>query len=305
MAEITDIVSIWDGVPRGDVLYLIAGSDQLTEERAPHTMLIEFHEGPRAVATLEWTARDIAADPDSPGVLVMGLQGQVARFHSGQVDSLPPITGPPPASPRGTLLYLGYAGPQLMACGGNQQVYRYASGGGWTRQEEGVTPPPDGGLTQFEFVVGDADGGQLYTGGARGEAWRWIGQRWQSLDMPTNVRLVSARRAPDGRWWIAGQVGTILRGSGTAWEEVHHDEAIPYFWDLAFFHDDLFLTAGKLLYRWHDGQLDPVNFGDDTLYEEGPIPYSFYKFGVTDERLYTFGAKDIMSFDGAQWVRIV
>ena len=73
---------------------------------------------------------------------------------------------------------------------------------------------------------------------------------------------------------MAGQLGTLMRGSGTAWEEMHRDEGIPYFWDIAFFHDELFVTTNRVLFQWRDGELAPVNFGDDTLYE-GPIPFSF------------------------------
>jgi hypothetical protein len=303
--KITDIVSIWDGLPRGDVLYLLAGSDRLTEERAPHSMLIEYSGGPRAVATLDWTARDIAADPHhEDGVLLLGLEGEIARFRGGQVESLPPISGEPPPSARGTLLYLGEAGGHLMACGGNQQVYRYSPRGHWIRQEQGLTRPEDGGLSQFEFVVGDSQSGSLYTAGARGEAWYWNGAEWQSLDMPTNVRLTSACRGLEGEWWITGQLGTLIRGSGTSWEAVHQDEEIPFFWDLAFYRGTLFLTTDRVLYQWKDGELEPVNFADDTLYE-GLIPYSFYKLSVGGDRLLTFGAKDIMSFDGERWHRIV
>jgi len=192
----------------------------------------------------------------------------------------------------------------LMACGGNQQIYRQSSSGNWTRHEAGLKRPKDGGLSQFEFIVGDAPDASLYTGGARGEAWQWNGQEWSPLDMPTNLRLISACRGPDRKWWIAGQLGTLIRGSGTAWEQIYHDIEIPFFWDIAWFQDELFVTTDRVLYRWNDGELEPINFADDTIYE-GLIPYSFSKLEVSGDRLYSFGAKDVLSFDGDRWHRII
>jgi hypothetical protein len=301
---ITDLVSIWDGVVRGETIYLLAGSDKLTAERAPHSMLIEFRGKPAAIETINWTARDIAPDPDYPdGVIVMGLQGEMARFRQGRVEVLPSIAGS--ASPRrGTMLYLGEAAGELMACGGNQQVYRYTGNGHWIPFGDGLTRPADGGLSQFEFVVGSSIAEDLYTGGARGEAWRRDAQKWKRLDMPVNVRLIAATLGPDRNWWIAGQLGTILRGAAEVWEVLHREESISYFWDLAFLGDRLFLSTHKVLYEWTGEELRAVNFADESL-DEGPIPFSFYKLAVQNDRVYSFGAKDVLCSDGQHWQRII
>jgi hypothetical protein len=297
---ITDLVSIWDGVARNGTLYLLTGSDQLTEERAPHTMLIQYHNKPVAVETLNWTARDIAADPDhTDGAIILGLDGEVARFRGGKVELLERIP-----HPRGTLLFLGQADRGLVACGGNQQVYRGDGKGRWTPFDRGITRPIDDGLSQFEFILGDPHSPDLYVGGARGEAWQCVGNVWRPLDMPTNVRLVAGAAGPDGRCWIAGQLGLLLRGSGDEWEVLHQDEDIPYFWDLAFLGERLFLASDRILYEWKDGEVVPVNFADMNLYE-GPIPYSFYKLTVDQGILYSFGAKDVLSFNGTRWQRLI
>jgi hypothetical protein len=298
---ITDLLSIWDGVVRDGTLYLLCGSDQLAGERAPHTMLVEYRGKPVAVETLGWTARDIAVDPDHPdGAIVMGLNGEIARFRGGKAELLPPVA----LAPRGTLLFLGQAGGQLMACGGNQQVYRSAGADRWVPFDRGISRPEDNGLSQFEFILGDPLGPDLYTGGARGEAWQCAGSVWRALDLPVNVRLVAAAAGPDGRCWIAGQLGVLLCGSGDEWEVLHQDESIPYFWDLAFLGERLFLASDRVLYEWKDGRMSPVNFADPELYD-GPIPYSFYKLAVDHGQLYSFGAKDVLRFDGSQWHRLI
>ena len=122
--------------------------------------------------------------------------------------------------------------------------------------------------------------------------------------MPTNLRLIAAAPGTDGRLWIVGQLGTLLRGSGTDWEVLHQDEGVPYFWDLAFIGDRLFLSADRVLYEWREGRAQPVNFADEELYQ-GSMPYSFYKLLVADNRLYSFGAKDVLCFDNGRWRRIV
>lgn len=299
---ITDILSIWDGIVRNDVIYLLAGSDQLTAERIPHTVLIEYTTKPLQVITLDWTARDIAPDPEHcNGVIIIGLQGELARFRNGQLELLPPITNLD--SPRGTLLFIGIVDGQLMACGGNQQIYRNAGGNEWITFEDGLVFPPDKGLSQFEFIVGDRRNGEFYTGGARGEAWRFNNQTWQLLDLPINARLVAATRGPDGKWWFCGQLGLLIHGSGNVWEVLHQDEGISYFWDLCFLGDRLFLTTDRVLYEWQNGELSPVNFADTTIYE-GEIPYSFFKLMVDNNHLYSFGAKDVLSFNGSSWQRV-
>jgi len=304
VTKATDIISFWKGVVRGETIFLLAGSDQLSEEQIPHTMIMEFQEKARALVSLDWTARDIVPDPDfSDAVLVMGLNGEVVRFRGGEVEELPPI-GSSSSELKGTLLNLRQAGGELFACGGNQQVYFRDFDNRWASFNDGITRPKDEGLSQFEFIVGDRRKGGLYTGGARGEAWHYNGRHWTELDIPTNVRLIAAVMGPDGNWWIAGQLGILMRGSGDEWDVLHIDDGIPYFWDLAFLGDRLFLTTDRVLFEWKEGELEAVNFADESLYE-GAIPFSFYKLFVADRRLYSFGAKDVLCLEDDFWKRII
>jgi hypothetical protein len=88
--RIIDLVSVWDGIVRNGILYLLAGSDELTKIREPHTLLIEFDDKVRYVETLDWTARDIAPDPEySEGAIAMGLDGNLIRFRNGLTEYLP------------------------------------------------------------------------------------------------------------------------------------------------------------------------------------------------------------------------
>jgi hypothetical protein len=54
-----------------------------------------------------------------------------------------------------------------------------------------------------------------------------------------------------------------------------------------------------VLYVIKDDAAAPVDFGDDI-----DTPFTFYRFALSKEELWSIGSKDVVSFDGQRWTRI-
>ncbi|HVO48906.1 MAG TPA: hypothetical protein VMT29_21495, partial [Steroidobacteraceae bacterium] len=139
---------------------------------------------------------------------------------------------------------------------------------------------------------------EIYGVGREGEIWRCDGKRWHRVSSPTNLILLGLHCAPDGVAYACGQVGTVLRGRGSTWELVPQKVTKEDFWDVALFKGVLYLATRNVLYALKDDELAAVDYGD------ADIPFSFYRFIVSESELITIGSKDVMRFDGQAWTRI-
>ena len=98
---------------------------------------------------------------------------------------------------------------------------------------------------------------------------------------------------------IVGMGGQVyLRKEDKTWTEIQHDYHNDYFWSLAWFQDTLYVVNNFLLLRYDGHTLVPVEFGED-------IPFTFSRLVAAKDALWSFGPKDIMTFDGKRWKRVV
>jgi hypothetical protein len=65
---------------------------------------------------------------------------------------------------------------------------------------------------------------------------------------------------------------------------------------MEFFDGQLYVSSTHLVYLLENGKLNPVDFGDD-------LPRTCYHLSAADGIMWSVGAKDVMEFDGSDWVR--
>lgn len=228
-------------------------------------------------------------------MLAMSAHGEIRLFGSG-LDS-EELISTPDGSPetRGLLRKVRNIGQRAYAVGMNRQVYRRDGEGLWVCLDQAIRPAPSE-VKGFEAVDGFAEN-DLYAAGWDGEIWHFNATSWQVCPSPTNLVLTSLLCAADDQVYAAGQRGLLLKGRQSSWQFIEQEAMRDDIWDLAWFEGQLYVATYRGLYSLVNEQLVPVDFGDER-------PTSFYHLSAADGVLWSFGAKDIMAFDGSRWQRI-
>lgn len=196
---------------------------------------------------------------------------------------------------RGHLRHVRTIGKLTFAVGMGRQVYRRDDKDHWTCLDQTIRPAI-GEVKGFECIDGFREN-NLYAVGWDGEIWHLDGAQWKQEDSPTNQVLTRVLCTPSGVVYASGRRGLILRGEEHQWKVVEQDTITDDIWDLAWYQDRLYLSTMRGLFTLDKGEITPVDFGAD-------IPRSCYHLSAADGVLWSFGAKDLVAFDGSTWARI-
>jgi hypothetical protein len=207
------------------------------------SILLEIEQGiVQSNAVLPFVARSLVDTPD--GLIVVGRLGEVARIRSDQ--TFDEDIGRPDE-----FGFLGEArsiGGRVYVVGMRRQVYVRDNTGRWSRADSGVLDQS----RQIDRVTGfrsiDAvSANEIFAVGLDGEIWRHSGGVWRQEPSITNLILEQVRASGDGEVYIAGQMGTLIRGHHTVWSVLGQTEAESDFWGLKWFQDDLYLATRDTL----------------------------------------------------------
>ncbi len=298
MGRWTAEYSFWTGVQIDPTLgVFLLGDDEMMEQRVPHTVVATLKEGDWSGMGLKWTASAVCwATKPRRELIVVGHEGEILAGPLGTLKEEESIEIDPPEGKSGHLRCARAIGGRAYIAGMDRQVYRRAAKGRWEAVDAGL-PYEEEEVVSFEAIDGFSEN-EIYAVGRKGEIWRFDGKRWRQIDTPTNLILLGVHCAEDGVVYVCGQVGTLLRGRNDEWEIVKQKATQQDFWDVAWFKGSLYLATRDVLYVLRDGQMAPVDYGDDD------IPFSFYRFSVSPAELWTIGSKDAMRFDGTTWSRL-
>jgi hypothetical protein len=228
--------------------------------------------------------------------IVVGEYGEVVVAGSGEQHE--EAIGDEQTGPRarGSLRGGRVIGGLMHAVGMGRQIYRREARNEWRDLA------PDLGATEEEGAVGfeGVDGfgiDELYCVGWKGEIHSFDGREWHRAGSPTNLILTDVCCAGDGRVYACGQAGTLVRGRGEQWEQIDTGGLELDLWGVRWFDGALYFTSMSELFRLSDGELERVETGDVAI-------GTCYGLSVTDEVLWSIGAKDLVAFDGTVWSRI-
>jgi hypothetical protein len=178
-------------------------------------------------------------------------------------------------------------------CGQSGQVYRLKEQK-WVSADRGLRS--DSGPDLEDIAGSGMD--DIYVVGLGGAMQHFDGKGWWSVDLPTNSNLSAIRRNSAGIYYVCGDDGLILTGSGEHWRIVA--EAVPdkNYWGLEIFEEEVYLAHGKGIDRLVDGQVRAVPIGLD-----GKLTFQHLQ-GCCGQ-LYSFGTDDLLKFDGVSWSRVL
>jgi hypothetical protein len=200
---------------------------------------------------------------------------------------------PAPTQPRyGDMRWVEQVEGKAYAVGHMGTVYRLDDMKRWTRIDEALPR-----TFHIEAIHG-FDAAELYTVGKVGQLWQNARGTWLSRELPTNVNLTRVKCAGDGRVYVAGHRGVLLRGRNDAWSIIDHHATTDDIWALEWFDGSLYVATAAALFRLEGDVLTPVDFGAD-------VPGTFYSLTAADGVMWSLGEQDIMAFDGKRWTRIL
>lgn len=296
----TDTYSFTRGaVAAADCGYLVLCADDLARSNTPHGLCVQWTAGKwkqvglvnkliTSIAVLAPGSREMAAVCEFGTVIVY----DGAASHEEEIRSI----NDSPAALGALRCIRGIRG-RFYAAGMKRQVYVRLDKGRWMAIDNGARPPVESKqVVGFESIDGFSDK-EIYAAGWLGEIWKYDGKIWRQIDSPTNIILTNVCCAGDDNVYIAGRLGLLIRGRNQEWEVLDTHNFKEDFWGMAWYQGKLYLSTTRSVYSWEGDRLERVDFEDD-------VPATCYQLSVAGDQMWSIGAKDVMAFDGTEWVRI-
>jgi len=185
---------------------------------------------------------------------------------------------------------------RIYATGMARRVYRRTAPGRWEAIDKGLFVPRSQRTDALGFDCIDGRGpDNLFAAGFGGEIWHYDGQIWVQQESPTNVARTTMRYGPDGFVYIAGLVGTLLRGRLGIWESIHQELTKDDFWGMTIFKGVPYFATNRAVYRLQGAYLEPVDFGSLGKITTG-------RLDCDSEVMWSVGSKHLaVTRDGKIW----
>jgi hypothetical protein len=279
-----------------DVGYIYACDPEKEKEDVPHTVVFRWSSKGVQKADRNYNAHSVCVieQPDLGYVDVSGQGYYTINIKSGATSAdIFETSEPRPAKRRlGGIRSVAEIAKKAYAVGLRGMVYRLDQVKKWTRLDEGL---PDTFEGQAIHGFGESD---IYAVGREGQLWQFDGKKWTRRELPTNVNLTAVKCAGDGKVYVAGHGGLLLRGRDDVWEEITHEAMDDDVWDVEWFDGSVYVSTMHAVYRLDKNALNKVDFGADA-------PKSCYQLSAAPGVMWSNGEFDIMSFDGKRWTRVV
>ena len=111
-----------------------------------------------------------------------------------------------------------------------------------------------------DFGFEDIDGfsaNDIYACGGEGDLFHYDGKRWDEIDCPTNVDLLSICCAGNGKVYVGGMKGMLLEGRDDEWEVIGKCGS-SWIKSMAWYKDKLYLATDTGPYEFHNGKIQRV-----------------------------------------------
>jgi hypothetical protein len=280
-------------VRQPSVGYILACDPGLEERGIPHAKQFKWNAGTLTEGALNFNAYSccLVSVPETALVMLAGFGEYGITTHHAKLAGN--IFGDQARRERyGAFRVVTAIGGKAYAAGLRGMVYMLDDIVKWV--------PIDRGLpNSFDIAALDGfDGSDIYAAGYHGALWHFDGRDWSELDAPTNGNLTAVKCAGDGNVYAAGYDGVLIRGRGRMWDVIATDQVLENIWDLDWFEGELYASSMSFLYVLKKTQLELVNFDEDQ-------PDTCYHLSTATGVMWSIGARDIMSFDGRMWTRIV
>lgn len=183
---------------------------------------------------------------------------------------------------------------RIFAVGMGRQVYQRLEDETWQLVSETIINRDRDALVGFNTLIETEAG--LIAAGFSGEIFLY-NEGWRLVDSPTKLLLLSGA-IHEGRAYLAGIKGTLLRDNGERWESVDLGNFTSDIYHVTSFSGHLFLGTTTGLFVLAEGTVEPIDIRSQTGQER--CTWLSSHNGI----LWAFGGKTVSySKDGRRWDR--
>lgn len=244
----------------------------------------------------EWAFLDFSVSgmvfADQSGILVAVGQNGAAAIMDGTNVTIEDV------SEDGTIIRgVCEAGKDIIACGVFMSAWRRAGPDDWQEFGPAAEFGDEFPANHLEAVDGYSET-EIYAAGRDGVIWWYDGSRWTPVQCPTNLAFTCIVCADDGFVYAAGLTGIVAKGRRDGFELFTPSSPNNDIWGITEFRGNVYCSMMRAL----------VTFSS----EDGltPVPTAmlladfFYNLERGAEVLWSFGEKDVLTFDGSAWTGI-
>ncbi|WP_457331321.1 hypothetical protein [Rhizobacter sp. P5_C2] len=306
-----DHVFVAAAIAAADDYFFVAHDASLLENGNYATRLLRRKAGVWSqLAAWPWQSVGLAIASNAPlRVEVLGRDGEVGVLQGDAISAelLEPGTA------LGPMRDIGIVFGRVMAWGMQRHVFVRDAQGRWIRFDKGMAQELVSATLDIDALIGKSikSGGgingivsqgddRLLAFGMRGEIWRYLKDRWEPMDSPTNVMLKDAVNGPDGDIFVCGLRGTLLRGRDDQWQQLDYEgEPRLGFCSIDTFGGAIYVADGHSLRVLVGDQLKVIDFGVEEV-----VP-CMQVTANAGEVMSVAGQEVWVSRDGTQWTCLV
>lgn len=282
--------------------YFAKEADDLVEDDTPNSTFFRYRDVDAAapyrkfVKAAGWPAISMALAPRGTGRVVIAVS-PYGDFWELESVSVQEVVGKI-ARFKGNLRRLAAVEGEFFACGMNRVALRRVDTGNWKSFGPGALKD-DPNVVGFEDIAGYSPT-ELYAVGWGGEIWWFDGKKWRRVDSPTSAILTSMTCAPDGKVYVVGHDGVMLRGRHDQWELVPTGRA-ENLKDVAHHNGQIHVCTDFVLFR-----LGKTGLEEETEFADaGDRPATCLHLLETAGELVSLGTKDVFLKREGAWTRLV
>lgn len=159
---------------------------------------------------------------------------------------------------------------------------------------------PSAGDVGFNTIDGFAED-DLYAGGNAGDCWHYNGKHWRKVDLPLNSDISTITCAPDGKVYVACDIGPVVVGRDNQWkaitpggEQIYHS---------AWFDGRIYFSSrlGRI-YTIEADELIEASFKSDM---PSHMHHLIKGIAACEECLVAYTNEQAYAYDGQVWHEIV
>ncbi|MCY1019667.1 hypothetical protein [Pyxidicoccus sp. MSG2] len=284
--------------PFHDLCFFAKALDELMETGVTNSTFfcLDAGELTKSRTSVGWTA--VAAATIKPqgqmrALLYIGGRGDFWEVNTQTVEE---TTGRIEGV-RFSLTSLAAIDDVIFACGMGREVFRREDTGRWTSMSP-KEPLPDTGIVGFEALAGFSLD-EIYAVGWEGELWLLRGNQWRRLESPVSTHLSAVCCAADGKVYVTGDDGVLLRGRLDTWEvlETGRRENLR---DVQAFDGTVCVATDFRILKLDGHRLVP-----ETAFVDDDRPSTCVRLLRAEDGLFSMGLKDLFLFRGGSWKRLV
>ena len=290
---------VFGAIRSAEIGYLVLSNDAAAKRKVPHALLIQWSPAEWGNGgQVKWRASGIAVT-EHPLIQLcaVGEFGDVALVGSGDRHFEKIGKGKKAPADRGPLRGVRRIGKNIYVVGMDRQAYRRDGLNSWSAFDKGLkSTGQDGPVVGLEAIDGFTEK-DMYAVGWEGEIWRFDGATWRNIDSPTSQVLVDVICGGDGNVYACGRNGLLVIGRKDEWRVHEQKNFTEDLWSVIWFQDKLYAASMDTVFVLEKDELVAVKMGKDPA-------KTCYDLAVGAGRMWSIGAKDVMSFDGKRWSRI-